>query len=125
MQTSFGVNVLALVDGVPRPLDLAQALQAYIDHQVEVIPRRSQYRLDKARARAHIVEGLPRCLDQLDAVISLIRGSEDPPAARQGLMAAPFGVTEIQANHILDMTLGRLTRPGRSEVDQELARRRE
>src|SRR5256885_5492734 len=125
MQTSFGVNVRALVDGVPRPLDLAQPLQAYIDHQVEVITRRSQYRLDKARARAHIVEGRLRCLDQLDAVIALIRGSEDRPAARQGLMAAPFGFTEIQANHILDMTLGRLTRLGRTELDEEMAKLRE
>ncbi|HEY1466349.1 MAG TPA: DNA gyrase subunit A, partial [Acidimicrobiales bacterium] len=125
MQTSFGVNVLALVDGVPRTLDLAQALSAYIAHQVEVITRRSQYRLDKAKARAHIVEGLLRCLDQLDAVIALIRGSEDRPAARQGLMAAPFEFSEIQANHILDMTLGRLTRLGRSELEEEMARLRE
>jgi DNA gyrase subunit A len=125
MQTSFGVNMLALVDGVPRTLDLVQALGAYIAHQVDVITRRSQYRLDKARARAHIVEGLLRCLDQLDAVISLIRGSEDRGAARQGLMAAPFGFTEIQANHILDMTLGRLTRLGRAELDEEMARLRE
>jgi DNA gyrase subunit A len=125
MQTSFGVNVLALVDGVPRTLDLAQALHAYIAHQVEVITRRSQYRLDKARARAHIVEGLLRCLDQLDAVIALIRGSEDRPAARQGLMAAPFEFSEIQANHILDMTLGRLTRLGRSELEEEMARLRD
>jgi DNA gyrase subunit A len=125
MQTSFGVNVLALVDGVPRTLDLAQALSAYIAHQVEVITRRSQYRLDKAKARAHIVEGLLRCLDQLDAVIALIRGSADRPAARQGLMAAPFEFSEIQANHILDMTLGRLTRLGRSELEEEMARLRE
>src|SRR5205807_6016511 len=84
-----------------------------------------EYRLEKARARAHIVEGLLRCLDQLDAVIALIRGSEDRPAARQGLMAAPFGFTEIQANHILDMTLGRLTRLGRTELDEEMAKLRE
>jgi DNA gyrase subunit A len=125
MQTSFGVNMLALVDGVPRTLDLVQALQAYIDHQVEVITRRSEYRLEKARARAHIVEGLLRCLDQLDAVIALIRGSEDRAAARQGLMADPFGFTEIQANHILDMTLGRLTRLGRSELEEEMAKLRQ
>ncbi|HWC40044.1 MAG TPA: DNA gyrase C-terminal beta-propeller domain-containing protein, partial [Acidimicrobiales bacterium] len=125
MQTSFGVNMLALVDGVPRTLDLASALKAYIAHQVEVITRRSEYRLEKARARAHIVEGLLRCLDQLDAVIALIRGSEDRAAARQGLMADPFGFTEIQANHILDMTLGRLTRLGRSELEEEMARLRE
>ncbi|HEX6475868.1 MAG TPA: DNA gyrase subunit A, partial [Acidimicrobiales bacterium] len=125
MQTSFGVNMLALVDGVPRTLDLAQALAAYIAHQVDVITRRSQYRLDKAKARAHIVEGLLRCLDHLDAVIALIRGSDDRPAAREGLMAAPFEFTEIQANHILDMTLGRLTRLGRRELDEEMARLRE
>src|SRR5437868_2234179 len=125
MQTSFGVNMLALVDGVPRTLDLVQALGAYIDHQVDVIMRRSEYRLEQARARAHIVEGLLRCLDQLDAVIALIRGSEDRGDARRGLMGDPFGFTEIQANHILDMTLSRLTRLGRSELDQEMARLRE
>jgi len=125
LQTSFGVNMVALVDGVPRTLNLVQLLQAYVDHQVEVITRRSQFRLKKARDRAHIVEGLLKALDMIDAIISLIRGSDDRAAARDGLMAAPFEFTEIQANHILDMTLGRLTRLGRSDLEEEMAKLRE
>ncbi|HZT66190.1 MAG TPA: DNA gyrase subunit A [Acidimicrobiales bacterium] len=125
LQTSFGVNFVALVDGVPRTLNLAQALTAYVAHQVEVIRRRSEFRLGKARARAHIVEGLLKALDMIDAIIQLIRGSDDRAAARDGLMAAPFEFSEIQANHILDMTLGRLTRLGRSELEEEMAKLRE
>ncbi len=125
MQTSFGVNMLALVDGVPRLLNLSEVLGAYVDHQVDVITRRSQERLRKARARAHIVEGLLKALDHLDAIIALIRASEDRPAARAGLMAAPFEFSEVQANHILDMTLGRLTRLGRAELEEEMAKLRE
>ncbi|MEA3077997.1 MAG: gyrase subunit, partial [Actinomycetota bacterium] len=125
LQTSFGVNMVALVDGVPRTLNLVQMLQAYIAHQVEVITRRSQFRLRKAQDRAHIVEGLLKALDMIDAIIALIRGSEDRPAARTGLMTAPFEFSEIQANHILDMTLGRLTRLGRSELEKEMAELRE
>src|ERR1700734_3827871 len=120
LQTSFGVNMLALVDGVPRTLNLAQALSHYIDHQIEVIQRRSEYRLAKARARAHIVEGLLRAIDMLDAVIATIRASADRPEARTSLMAEPFSFTEVQATHILDMTLGRLTRLGRSELEAEM-----
>jgi DNA gyrase subunit A len=125
LQTSFGVNMVALVDGVPRTLNLAQVLSAYIDHQVEVITRRSQFRLRKAEDRAHIVEGLLKALDAIDAIIALIRGSADRPAARAGLMAEPFEFSEVQANHILDMTLGRLTRLGRQELDDEMAKLRE
>jgi DNA gyrase subunit A len=124
MQTAFGVNMLALVDGVPRTLDLAQVLSAYVDHQIEVIRRRSEERLRKARARAHIVEGLLRALDRLDEIIALIRASEDRSAARTGLMAEPFSFSEEQANHILDMTLGRLTRLGRTELEEEMAKLR-
>ncbi len=124
LQTSFGVNMLALVDGVPRTLNLAQALSHYVDHQIEVITRRSQFRLDKARNRAHIVEGLLRAIDMLDAVIATIRASADRPAARAALMAEPFSFTEVQATHILDMTLGRLTRLGRSELEEELTQLR-
>src|ERR1700761_3109008 len=120
LQTSFGVNMLALVDGVPRTLSLAQALSHYIDHQIEVIQRRSAYRLEKARNRAHIVEGLLRAIDMLDAVIATIRASADRPEARTSLMAEPFSFTEVQATHILDMTLGRLTRLGRSELEAEM-----
>ncbi len=124
LQTSFGVNMVALVDGVPRTLNLVQALQAYVDHQIDVITRRSRYRLRKAQARAHIVEGLLKALDLIDEIIALIRGSDDRDAARQGLMAEPFEFSEIQANHILDMTLSRLTRLGRSQLEDELAQLR-
>ena len=109
MQTSFGANMLALVDGIPRMLNLAQAINAYVDHQKIVIRRRSEYRLQKALDRSHIVEGLLRALDMLDAVIATIRGSQDAEEARSGLMASPFDFSEIQANHILDMPLRRLT----------------
>jgi DNA gyrase subunit A len=125
LQTSFGVNMVALVDGIPRTLNLVQALRAYIDHQVEVIRRRSEYRLRKAQKRAHIVEGLLKALDMLDAIIALIRGSADRPEAKDGLMAAPFEFSEEQATHILDMTLGRLTRLGRTELEEEMAKLRE
>ncbi|MDP9419136.1 MAG: DNA gyrase subunit A [Actinomycetota bacterium] len=124
LQTSFGVNMVALVDGVPRTLNLVKALQAYVDHQIDVITRRSRYRLRKAQARAHIVEGLLKALDLIDEIIALIRGSDDRDAARQGLMAEPFEFSEIQANHILDMTLSRLTRLGRSQLEDELAQLR-
>jgi DNA gyrase subunit A len=121
LQTSFGVNMVALVDGVPRTLNLREALVAYVGHQVEVIRRRSEFRLRKAEARAHIVEGLLRALDMIDQIIALIRASDDKAAARDGLMAEPFSFSEIQANHILDMTLSRLTRLGRSELESEMA----
>ncbi|MDE2281433.1 MAG: DNA gyrase subunit A [Actinomycetales bacterium] len=124
LQTTFAVNMLALVDGVPRTLNLAQALTHYIAHQVEVVTRRSQFRLRKAQARAHIIEGLLRAIDMLDLVIATIRGSDDRPAARVALMAEPFSFSEEQANHILDMTLGRLTRLGRTELEEEMARLR-
>ena len=120
MQTSFGVNMVALVDGVPRTLNLAQALQAYVAHQIDVITRRSEFRLRKARAREHIVEGLIRALDLIDAIIAAIRASEDRPAAIAALQAEPFSFTEIQATHIVDMRLGSLTRLGRSNLEEEL-----
>jgi len=125
LQTTFAVNLLALVDGVPRTLNLAQALTHYIAHQVEVLTRRTQFRLRKAEARAHIVEGLLKAIDMLDLVIAAIRGSDDRGAARIALMAAPFEFSEEQANHILDMTLGRLTRLGRTELEDEMAKLRE
>ncbi len=125
LQTTFAVNMLALVDGVPRTLTLAQALTHYIAHQVEVVTRRTQFRLRKAEARAHIVEGLLKAIDMLDQVIATIRGSDDRPAARTALMSPPFDFSEEQANHILDMTLGRLTRLGRSELEEEMRKLRE
>ncbi|HEX6394351.1 MAG TPA: DNA gyrase subunit A [Acidimicrobiales bacterium] len=125
LQTSFGVNMVALVDGVPRTLNLVGALRAYISHQVDVIRRRSEYRLRKARDRAHIVEGLIKALDLIDQIIAAIRASEDKAAARTALMAAPFEFTEVQAEHILDMPLSRLTRLGRAQLEEELAKLRE
>ncbi len=125
LQTTFAVNMLALVDGVPRTLNLAQALTHYIAHQIEVVTRRTQFRLRKAEARAHIVEGLLKAIDMLDQVIAAIRGSDDRGEARIALMAAPFEFSEEQANHILDMTLGRLTRLGRSELEDEMIKLRE
>ncbi|HVB00800.1 MAG TPA: DNA gyrase subunit A, partial [Acidimicrobiales bacterium] len=121
LQTSFGVHMLALVDGVPRTINLVDALTAYVAHQVDVVTRRTQFRLKKAEARAHIVEGLLRAIDMLDQVIVAIRGSADRGEARANLMAEPFSFSEDQANHILDMTLGRLTRLGRTELEEEMA----
>lgn len=127
LQTSFGVNMVALVGGVPRTLNLLDALQAYVDHQIDVITRRSQYRLDIAEKRLHIVEGLIKALDLIDEIIAAIRASEDRSAAREALMAGitPEGggkavaFSEVQANHILDMQLGRLTRLGRADLETE------
>jgi DNA gyrase subunit A len=108
MQTSFGVNMVALVDGVPRTLSLKELIQHYVAHQREVVIRRTQFRLRKAEARAHILEGLLVALDNLDEVIALIRGSEDPDTAREGLIDR-FELSEEQAQAILDMRLQRLT----------------
>ncbi len=121
LQTTFSMNAVALVDGVPRTLNLRELLVPYVKHQVEVITRRSQFELDKLRARAHIVEGLIKALDLIDEIIALIRASEDKAAARQGLMGEGFEFSEIQANHILDMPLSRLTRLGRTDLDEEMA----
>jgi DNA gyrase subunit A len=125
LQTNFAVNTVALVDGVPRTLNLAQALTAYIEHQVEVVRRRTEHRLGNARARAHIVEGLLRALDMIDAIIAAIRASDDKAAARVALMAEPFEFSELQAEYILDMQLSRLTRLGRTELETEMAKLRE
>ncbi len=120
MQTNFAAHMLALVDGIPRLLSLDQALLVYVAHQMEVVTRRTEYRLRRAREREHIVEGLCRALDMLDAVIKLIRGAADVEAARAGLMAKPFDFSEIQANHILDMPLRRLTALERQKLVDEL-----
>jgi DNA gyrase subunit A len=119
LQTNFAANMLALVDGAPRLVNLRTALEVYVAHQVEVVTRRSQYRLDKAQARAHIVEGLLRALDMIDAIINLIRGSESADAARTALQAAPFEFTETQATHILDMQLRRLAALERQRLRDE------
>src|SRR5262245_50896985 len=121
MQTSFAANMLALVDGVPRLLGLTQALNVYVAHQLEVITRRSEFRLRKARDRAHIVEGLLRALDMIVQIVTLIRGSESADAARTALQAAPYDFSEIQANHILDMPLRRLAALERQKLADEFA----
>jgi len=125
LQTSFGVNMVALVDSVPRTLNLAQALSGYVDHQLEVVTRRSKYRLDKARGREHILEGRIKALDVIDAVIALIRASDNPAAAKDGLMAAPFEFSEVQSIDILEMRLSQLTRLSRIDLETELAEKRE
>ena len=120
LQESFGYNVVALVDGVPRTLSLAELVGYYLDHQMEVIERRTQFRLDEAQARAHILEGLIIAVDNIDEVIRLIRGSSDTPAARAGLIER-FELSEIQANAILDMPLRRLTALEVDKLRSELA----
>jgi len=108
LQDSFGVNTVALVDGVPRTLGISELVGYYLDHQMEVIERRTQFRLDKAQARAHILEGLIIAVDNIDEVISIIRASADTDAARTALMER-FELSEEQARAILDMPLRRLT----------------
>jgi DNA gyrase subunit A len=118
LQESFGAIMLSLVDGVPRVLNLAEMVGYYADHQVDVVTRRTQYELRKAEERDHIVQGLLIALQHLDAVIKIIRGSRDAEEARTKLMGQ-FKLTEIQANHILDMPLRRLTRLAREELERE------
>ena len=120
MQDTFGAIMLALVDGVPKVLSLKQMIHHYIEHQVDVIRRRTKYDLDKAEARSHILEGLLIALDNIDEVIALIRGSRTPQDARDGLMTR-FGLTERQAQAILDMRLQRLTGLERDKLEAEYA----
>ena len=119
LEESFAVNNVALVDGVPRTLNLAELVHHYIDHQLEVIERRSRFRLAKAEARAHILRGLLIALDNIDEVVAIIRGSENVDTARTALMDA-FKLSEIQANHILDMPLRRLTALETNKLREEL-----
>ena len=125
LQTSFAANMVALIDGVPRTINLRDALHAYVEHQIDVVTRRSQYRLSQAEDRAHIVEGLLKALDLIDDIISLIRSSDDRASALAGLQGDQFAFSERQANHILDMQLGRLTRLGRTRLEEELVELRE
>jgi DNA gyrase subunit A len=120
LQENFGIIMLALVDGVPRTLNLSEMVGYYVDHQVDVVTRRSRFDLRKAEERDHIVLGLLIALDHLDEVIKIIRGSADADAARKKLMST-FTLSEIQANHILDMPLRRLTKLARTELDKEHA----
>ncbi|WP_244963228.1 DNA gyrase subunit A [Nocardioides dongkuii] len=121
LQTNFSANMLALVDGVPRTLSVDQFISHWVEHQVEVIRRRTQYRLDDAQRRAHILRGLVKALDMLDEVIALIRRSPDVTEARQGLIEL-LDVDEVQANAILDMQLRALAALQRQKTIDDLAR---
>ncbi len=120
MQNTFGVNMVALVDGVPKTLSLKELIESYVGHQREVVTRRTQYELRRAEARAHVLEGLLIALDNLDAVIELIRASQDTDSAREGLIER-FELSEIQAQAILDMRLARLTALESDKVREEHA----
>lgn len=117
-QSTFGVNAIALVNGVPRTLGLRELILHYLDHQREVVVRRSRFRLARAEARAHILEGLLIALQNIDAVIALIRAAADPEEAREGLMSQ-FDLTEVQARAILDLRLQRLTQLEAGQIKAE------
>jgi DNA gyrase subunit A len=118
LQDSFGANMLALVDNVPRTLRLDEFIRYYIEHQIEVIVRRTKFRLSEREKRAHILRGYLKALDALDAVIKLIRGSKTADDARTGLMKL-LEVDEIQANAILDMQLRRIAALERQKINDE------
>lgn len=118
LQTSFGVNMLALVNGAPKQMGIKEMLQHYADHQIEVVVRRTKFDLKKAEDRAHILEGLRIALDHIDEIIHLIRSSETDAIARAGLIEN-FKLTEIQANAILEMRLRRLTGLERDKIENE------
>ena len=120
LQSTFSINMVALVDGVPRQINLRDALVAYVKHQVEVLTRRTEFRLAKAERREHILEGRIKALDVIDEIIALIRASDDVATAREGLMAEPFEFSEVQANDILDMQLRQLTRLSKIDLETEL-----
>jgi len=120
MESSFGINAVALVDGQPRTLGLKQMLEVYLAHRIDVVRRRTSFRRGKASDRLHLLDGLMLALVDIDEVIQLIRASDDRAAARERLMTV-FDLSEIQATYILDLTLGRLTRYDRIEVEKEIA----
>jgi DNA gyrase subunit A len=119
MQSSFAVNMLALVDGQPRTVSLKRILESFISHRREVIRRRSQYDLNRAKEREHILQGLLKALDHLDEVIQTIRRSESAEKAKEGLMRAPFRLSDRQAQAVLDMQLRRLARLERQKIQDE------
>jgi DNA gyrase subunit A len=120
LQESFGVNMLALTDGVPKTLNVAEVVAAYISHQIEVITRRTRFRLRKAEERSHILEGLIIALDHIDEIVALIRAAADTEEAKLGLIAR-FGLSDTQAQHILDMPLRRLTALEQDKIREEHA----
>ena len=119
MQDSFGVNLLAIVDGRPRTLNLKEALQIFIEHRRDVVTRRTLFDLREAEKRLHVLDGFRKVLDQLDLVISLIRAATDPPSARAALMDR-IGLSEIQAQEVLNLRLQRLTSMERDKILEEL-----
>ena len=121
MQTTFGFNMLAIVNGTPKILSLKQILQYYLKHQEEVIRRRTEFELKKAKARAHILEGLRIALDHIDAIINIIRGSQSPDVAKDKLMNE-YQLSDKQAQAILDMRLVRLTGLERDKVENEYSK---
>ncbi|MBB32604.1 MAG: DNA gyrase subunit A [Acidimicrobiaceae bacterium] len=121
LQTSFPVNMVALDDGVPRTMTLLDALTCWVKHQIEIVTRRTEYRLEKAEHELHINTGLLKAIGMIDEIITTIRASEDRATAREALMAEPFDFSEIQTNHILDMQLGRLTRLGRDQIEEKVS----
>lgn len=120
MESSFGINAVALVDGQPRTLGLKQMLEVYLQHRIDVVRRRTTFRRGKAADRLHLLDGLMLALVDIDEVIQLIRGSDNRSEARERLMNV-FDLSEIQATYILDLTLGRLTKYDRIEVEKEIA----
>ncbi|MCD9197648.1 DNA gyrase/topoisomerase IV subunit A [Aeromicrobium wangtongii] len=120
MESSFGINAVALVDGQPRTLGLKEMLEVYLAHRIDVVRRRTTFRRGKAADRLHLLDGLMLALVDIDEVIQLIRASDNRTDARERLMSV-FDLSEIQATYILDLTLGRLTRYDRIEVEKEIA----
>jgi DNA gyrase subunit A len=119
MQSAFAVNMLALVEGQPRTVSVKKMLEAYIDHRRDVIRRRSEYDLKKAQERAHILEGLLKAIDMLDAVIKTIRGADSAEDAKEKLMAKPFELSDRQAQAVLDMQLRRLAKLEANKIKEE------
>src|ERR671922_12565 len=124
LQTTFGYNAVALVEGVPRTLSLLELVRYYLDYQRAIVTRRSKYELRQAEKRAHVLEGYLKALDRLDEVIALIRNAADTDAARAGLMST-FELSEVQAQAILDLRLSRLTKLAREEIQAEFKDLRE
>ncbi|WP_332664941.1 DNA gyrase/topoisomerase IV subunit A [Aeromicrobium sp.] len=120
MESSFGINAVALVDGQPRTLGLKEMLEVYLGHRIDVVRRRTQFRRGKAADRLHLLDGLMLALVDIDEVIQLIRASENRTEAKERLMTI-FDLSDIQATYILDLTLGRLTKYDRIEVEREIA----
>ncbi|VXB98334.1 DNA topoisomerase (ATP-hydrolyzing) subunit A [Aeromicrobium sp. 9AM] len=120
MESSFGINAVALVDGQPRTLGLKQMLEVYLEHRIDVVRRRTQFRRGKAADRLHLLDGLMLALVDIDEVIQLVRASENRAEAKERLMTV-FDLSDIQATYILDLTLGRLTKYDRIEVEREIA----